>query len=74
MEDSETSDLAAAEQRNAFLQRAFPGRVGLVHGRMKTAERDVAMRAFRDGPIGILVATTVIEVGVDVPAATLMVI
>ncbi|MGZ9112591.1 MAG: ATP-dependent DNA helicase RecG, partial [Rhodoplanes sp.] len=74
VEDSEASDLAAAEQRNAFLQRAFPGRVGLVHGRMKTAERDVAMRAFRDGPIGVLVATTVIEVGVDVPAATVMVI
>ncbi|MGZ9082034.1 MAG: ATP-dependent DNA helicase RecG [Rhodoplanes sp.] len=74
VEDSEASDLAAAEQRNAFLQRAFPGRVGLVHGRMKTAERDVAMRAFRDGPIGVLVATTAIEVGVDVPAATVMVI
>ena len=74
VEDSEASDLAAAEQRHAFLQRAFPGRVGLVHGRMKTAERDAAMRAFRDGPIGVLVATTVIEVGVDVPAATVMVI
>jgi ATP-dependent DNA helicase RecG len=74
VEDSEASDLAAAEQRHDFLQRAFPGRVGLVHGRMKTAERDAAMRAFRDGPIGVLVATTVIEVGVDVPAATVMVI
>jgi ATP-dependent DNA helicase RecG len=74
VEDSEASDLAAAEQRHAFLQRAFPGRVGLVHGRMKTAERDAAMRAFRDGPVGVLVATTVVEVGVDVPAATVMVI
>jgi ATP-dependent DNA helicase RecG len=74
VEDSEASDLAAAEQRHDFLQRAFPGRVGLVHGRMKMAERDAAMRAFRDGPIGVLVATTVIEVGVDVPAATVMVI
>ena len=74
VEDSAASDLAAAEQRHAFLQRAFPGRVGLVHGRMKTAERDAAMRAFRDGPIGVLVATTVVEVGVDVPAATVMVI
>ena len=74
VEDSAASDLAAAEQRHAFLQRSFPGRVGLVHGRMKTAERDAAMRAFRDGPVGVLVATTVVEVGVDVPAATVMVI
>jgi ATP-dependent DNA helicase RecG len=74
VEDSAASDLAAAEQRQAFLQRAFPGRVGMVHGRMKTAERDAAMRAFRDGSVGVLVATTVIEVGVDVPAATVMVI
>jgi ATP-dependent DNA helicase RecG len=74
VEDSAASDLAAAEQRHAFLRRAFPGRVGLVHGRMKTAERDAAMRAFRDGPIGVLVATTVVEVGVDVPAATVMVV
>src|SRR5512132_3645442 len=74
VEDSAASDLAAAQQRHAFLQRAFPGRVGLVHGRMKTAERDEAMRAFRDGPTGVLVATTVVEVGVDVPAATVMVI
>ncbi|MFO1146579.1 MAG: helicase-related protein [Rhodospirillales bacterium] len=57
-----------------MLARVFPGRVGLVHGRMKTAERDAAMRAFRDGPPSVLVATTVIEVGVDVPAATVMVI
>jgi ATP-dependent DNA helicase RecG len=74
VEDSAASDLAAAEQRHAFLQRAFPGRAGLVHGRMKTAERDAAMRAFRDGPVGVLVATTVVEVGVDIPAATVMVI
>jgi len=74
VEDSETLDLAAAEQRFAQLQVAFPGRVGLVHGRMKTAERDAVMRAFRDGPPSVLVATTVIEVGVDVPDATLMVI
>ncbi|HYN39149.1 MAG TPA: ATP-dependent DNA helicase RecG, partial [Rhodospirillales bacterium] len=74
VEESETLDLAAAEERHATLAAAFPGRVGLVHGRMKTAERDAAMRAFRDGPPGVLVATTVIEVGVDVPAATVMVI
>jgi len=74
VEDSETLDVAAAEERHATLARTFPGRVGLVHGRMKTAERDAAMRAFRDGPPMVLVATTVIEVGVDVPAATVMVI
>ena len=74
VEDSETLDLAAAEQRFEHLNAVMPGRVGLVHGRMKTAERDTVMRAFRDGPPSVLVATTVIEVGVDVPDATLMVI
>jgi len=48
--------------------------VGLVHGKMSTAERDEVMRTFRDGAIGVLVATTVIEVGIDIPKATLMVI
>jgi len=74
VEDSETVDLAAAEHRHAVLAAVMSGRVGLVHGRMKTAERDAAMRAFRDGPPSVLVATTVIEVGVDVPDATVMVI
>jgi ATP-dependent DNA helicase RecG len=48
--------------------------VGLVHGRLKTEERDQIMRAFRDGKLGILVATTVIEVGIDIPNATVMVV
>ena len=74
VESSEELDVAAAEDRHKALAVAFPGRVGLVHGRMKTPERDAAMRGFIDGPIGILVATTVIEVGVDVPAASVMVI
>lgn len=74
VEESETLDLAAAEDRYAALARIFPGHVWLVHGQMKTAERDAAMRAFRDGPPGVLVATTVIEVGVDVPTATVMVV
>ncbi len=52
----------------------LPGRVGLVHGRMKAAEKDRAMAGFAGGAIDLLVATTVIEVGVDVPAATIMVI
>src|SRR5581483_7184417 len=48
--------------------------VGLVHGRLKTEERDAVMRDFRDGRLGILVATTVIEVGIDIPNATVMVV
>ncbi|TXL81648.1 ATP-dependent DNA helicase RecG [Vineibacter terrae] len=72
--ESEISDLAAAEERHALLARQFPGKVALVHGQMKGAERDAAMAAFAEGRAQILVATTVIEVGVDVPAATIMVI
>jgi len=75
VEDSEVLDLAAAEERFAHLkQRLGPDRVVLVHGRMKAAEKDAAMRRFADGPPAILVATTVIEVGVDVPDATVMVV
>jgi ATP-dependent DNA helicase RecG len=72
--ESEALDLAAAEDRFAALERRFPGRVGLVHGRMKGPEKDAAMAAFAEGRIRILVATTVIEVGVDIPEATVMVI
>jgi ATP-dependent DNA helicase RecG len=74
VEESETSDLAAAGDRFADLQRRFGDRVGLVHGRMKGAEKDAAMTAFAAGDTHLLVATTVIEVGVDVPEATVMVI
>ncbi len=75
VEDSEVLDLAAAEERFAHLkQRLGPDRVVLVHGRMKAAEKDAAMRRFADGPPAVLVATTVIEVGVDVPDATVMVV
>jgi ATP-dependent DNA helicase RecG len=74
IEESEVSDLAAAEERHALLARQFPGKVALVHGQMKGNERDAAMAAFAEGRAQILVATTVIEVGVDVPAATIMVI
>jgi ATP-dependent DNA helicase RecG len=74
VEESEKSDLAAAEARAAALQSRFGDRVGLVHGRMKPAEKDAAMSAFASGKLGVLVATTVIEVGVDVPNATLIVI
>jgi ATP-dependent DNA helicase RecG len=75
VEESETSDMANAEGRYADLRHAFgEDRVALVHGRMKGKEKDAAMAKFVDGPADILVATTVIEVGVNVPAATVMVI
>ena len=74
VEESEKSDLAAAEARAAALQSRFGDRIGLIHGRMKPAEKDAVMAAFAGGKISVLVATTVIEVGVDVPNATLIVI
>jgi ATP-dependent DNA helicase RecG len=74
VEDSETSDLAAAEERFAALRQHFGKAVDLVHGRMKGADKDRAMALFAAGETKLLVATTVIEVGVDVPAATVMVI
>jgi len=74
VEESEKSDLAAAEARAASLQARFGDRVGLIHGRMKPAEKDAVMARFASGDLGVLVATTVIEVGVDVPNATLIVI
>lgn len=74
VEESENLDLAAAEDRFEHLKKIFGARVGLVHGRMKGREKDAAMKAFTEGPADILVATTVVEVGVDVPEATVMVI
>ncbi len=74
VEESETSDLQAAEARAAALASRFGDRVGLVHGRMKGPEKDAVMARFAAGETGVLVATTVIEVGVDVPNATLIVI
>ncbi|WP_433910415.1 ATP-dependent DNA helicase RecG [Sphingomonas yabuuchiae] len=74
VEESEKSDLAAAEMRAESLRARFGERVGLVHGKMKPAEKDAVMEAFAGGRLGVLVATTVIEVGVDVPNATLIVI
>ncbi|MEK9944424.1 MAG: ATP-dependent DNA helicase RecG [Alphaproteobacteria bacterium] len=72
--ESELVDLAAAEDRAADLRQRFGDRVGLAHGQMKGAERDEVMARFAAGDLDILVATTVIEVGVDVPEATVMVI
>ena len=74
VEESELVDAAAAEERHHHLVSVFGDRVGLVHGRMKAVEKDAVMEAFKSGDIDILVATTVIEVGVDVPEATVMVI
>ncbi len=74
VEESEKSDLAAAEARAATLAGRFGDRVALVHGRMKGPDKDAVMARFSSGGAGVLVATTVIEVGVDVPNATLIVI
>ncbi len=73
VEENEQLDLAAAEERHGTLARIFGhDQVGLVHGRMKAKEKDQAMAAFVAGETKILVATTVIEVGVDVPEASIM--
>ena len=75
IEESELVDSRAASAIHAELAEALPSaRVGLVHGRMKSVEKDAVMRSFKAGEIDLLVATTVIEVGVDVPNATLMVV
>src|SRR4051812_894111 len=66
--------LTNATKRFENLQKRFGDRIGLVHGQMKGAEKDRAMAQFASGEIGVLVATTVVEVGVDVPAASIMVI
>jgi ATP-dependent DNA helicase RecG len=74
-EDVETAWAAAAEAEFARLTDLLaPLRVGLVHGRLKAADRDAEMARFRDGDVDVLVGTTVVEVGVDVPQATMMVI
>jgi ATP-dependent DNA helicase RecG len=73
VEGSEALD-AAAQERFVHLQQVFGDKVGLVHGKMKSGGKDAAMAAFAEGTTQILVATTVIEVGVDIPQATIMVI
>ena len=75
VEESEAVDLTAAEERFRHLRAALgEGRVGLVHGQMPAAQKDAAMAAFAAGETAVLVATTVIEVGVNVPNASIMVI
>ncbi len=75
VEESDALDVAAAEDRARILRHAFgEGAVVMAHGRQKPGEKDAAMEAFRTGAAKVLVATTVVEVGVDVPEATIMVI
>jgi len=74
VEESEKSDLAAATERYESLRQHFGDSVGLVHGKMKETEKDAVMEEFRQGKKNLLVATTVIEVGVNVPEATIMII
>jgi ATP-dependent DNA helicase RecG len=72
--ESAVLDLAAAEERDTALQKRFGDKVGLVHGRLSGKEKDRVMAAFAAGDLSILVSTTVIEIGVDVPNASIMVI
>ena len=74
VEESETLDAAAAEDRAEALRAIFGDAVGLAHGKMAGPERDAAMERFQRGTTAILVATTVVEVGVDVPEATIMIV
>ena len=75
VEDSESLNRKSAQQEAEELQKAFPQwQVGLLHGKMKPADKDAVMRSFVEGKTRVLVATTVVEVGVNVPNATLMVV
>lgn len=74
VEESETLDVISAEDRFKELQGVFGAQVGLVHGRLSAVQKQGQMEAFAAGELRILVATTVIEVGVDVPNATIMII
>ncbi|MGL4397415.1 MAG: ATP-dependent DNA helicase RecG [Hyphomicrobium sp.] len=74
IESSDVSELAAAEERHAHLRQIFGDTVGLLHGALSAAEKDATMAAFAANQLSILVATTVIEVGVNVPNANIMVI
>jgi ATP-dependent DNA helicase RecG len=75
IEESENSDLKSAIIGRTALEKMFPGfRIGLIHGKMKTAEREAVMASFKKKEVDILVSTTVIEVGVDVPNASMMLI
>ncbi|WP_156851014.1 ATP-dependent DNA helicase RecG [Bartonella refiksaydamii] len=74
VEESKNLKLTSIESRFAILQERFGAHVGMIHGKMSTDEKEAAMASFKCGNIGILVATTVIEVGVDIPDASIIVI
>ncbi|MBX4335544.1 ATP-dependent DNA helicase RecG [Bartonella raoultii] len=74
VEESTTLELTSIENRFAILKKQFGTRVGMIHGKMSTVEKDAAMTSFKCGNIQILVATTVIEVGVDIPDASIIII
>ena len=75
IEESDVLQAQAAEATEAELRIALPHlEIGLIHGRLKPAEKESIMAAFKNGELALLVATTVIEVGVDVPNASLMII
>jgi len=74
VEESDLLEATAAIERKRVLEKHFPGKIGLIHGRMKQVEKDQTMSAFAAGEIDILVATTVIEVGIDVPNASIMIV
>lgn len=74
VEESDELPVTSAQARHKMLKELLGDQVGLVHGRLKTAEKDSAMAAFKNGDTRVLVATTVVEVGVDIPDATIMVI
>lgn len=74
VEESTALELTSIENRFAMLQERFGARVGMIHGKMSTDEKEAAMTSFKCGDISILVATTVIEVGVDIPDASIIVI
>ncbi|MEM8986664.1 MAG: ATP-dependent DNA helicase RecG [Pseudomonadota bacterium] len=74
VEESDVMDLTSAEDRSAHLKTMFGDKVGLAHGRMSAADKDAVMERFNAGDLSVLVATTVIEVGVNVPNATVIVI
>jgi ATP-dependent DNA helicase RecG len=72
--EDETGAVAAESEAQRLTEVLAPLRIGLVHGRMKAADRDAEMARFRDGELDVLVGTTVVEVGVDVPEATMMIV
>ena len=74
VKESEKVDMSAATERSIMLNLQFPNRVALLHGQMTTVEKTKAIKKFSRGEVDILVATTIIEVGIDVPAANIMVV